>query len=205
MQIVRGTYSFQGRQFDVERGSTVGFHGSDVANPTLDVSADRDVNGIDATVHVKGTAKRPEVNLSSQPPLDEAEILSLIVFGQSVGDLGQAQRTSLAASAGAMAAGTITTPLADSVARALDLDTFEILAPSDSESVPVVSLGSTIGSRIYVGVKREIGGDSSAVSFEYRFTRFLRLVTSFAQGALQAHALERTEAGGIDLLFVFRY
>jgi hypothetical protein len=54
-------------------------------------------------------------------------------------------------------------------------------------------------------VKREIGGDASAVSFEYRFTRFLRLVTSFAQGALQAHALERTEAGGIDLLFVFRY
>jgi autotransporter translocation and assembly factor TamB len=205
VQIVRGTYSFQGKRFDVERGSAVGFHGDDVSDPTLDVSADRDVNGINATVHVRGTAKRPDINLTSQPPLDQAEILSLIIFGQQLGDLGQSQRNSLATSAGAMAAGTLTTPLADSVAEALDLDTFEILAPSDTETLPVVSLGSTIGSRVYVGVKRELGGDASAVSFEYRFTRFLRLVTSFAQGALQAHALERTEAGGIDLLFVFRY
>jgi autotransporter translocation and assembly factor TamB len=205
VEIVRGTYSFQGKRFDISRGSTVQFRGDDPANPSLSVSAERQVNGVDATVSVKGTAKRPQVTLSSVPPLDQAEILSLIVFGQSVGDLGTGDRTALADRAAAMAAGTITTPFADSVARALDLDTFEILAPSDNEQLPVVSVGSTIGSRVYVGLKHEVGGQSSAVSFEYRFTRFLRLVTSFAQGALETHALERVEAGGVDLLFVFRY
>ena len=104
-----------------------------------------------------------------------------------------------------MAAGAITTPLGDSIARALDLDLFEILPPSESELLPVVSVGSQIGSRIYVGAKQEVGGDSTAVTFEYRFARFLRLVTSFAQGALQSHTLERGETAGIDLLFVFRY
>ena len=93
----------------------------------------------------------------------------------------------------------------DSIARALDLDLFEILPPSDTEQRPVVSVGSQIGSRVYVGAKQEVGGDSSAVTFEYRFARFLRLVTTFAQGALQAHSLERSETAGIDLLFVFRY
>jgi hypothetical protein len=99
----------------------------------------------------------------------------------------------------------VTTPLADSIAQALDLDLFEILAPTDTEQLPVVSVGSQIGTRVYIGAKREIGGESSAVTFEYRFAKFLSLVTSFAQGALQAHTLERTEGSGIDLLFVFRY
>lgn len=205
MQVIRGTYSFQGRRFDVQRGSEVNFRGDDVTNPALNVSAERDVSGIAAMVHVRGTAQRPQVNLTSEPPLDEAEILSLIVFGQPLGDLQSTQRTSLAAQAGIMAAGAVTTPLADSIAQALDLDLFEILAPTDTEQLPVVSVGSQIGTRVYIGAKREIGGESSAVTFEYRFAKFLSLVTSFAQGALQAHTLERTEGSGIDLLFVFRY
>ncbi len=205
IELVRGTYSFQGRRFDVQRGSEVRFRGAEPTNPALDVSAERDVSGVAATVHVTGTASRPQLTLTSQPPLDQAEILSLIAFGQPLGDLAQNQRMSLAERAGIMAAGTITTPLGDSIARALDLDLFEILPPSDSETLPVVSIGSQIGSRVYVGAKREVGGDSSAVTFEYRFARFLRLVTSFAQGALQAHTLERSEMAGIDLLFVFRY
>jgi translocation and assembly module TamB len=205
IELIRGTYTFQGRRFDVQRGSEVRFRGAEPTNPSLDVSAERDVNGVAATVHVTGTAKRPALALTSQPPLDQAEILSLIAFGQPLGDLGQSQRLSLAERAGIMAAGAITTPLGDSIARALDLDLFEILPPSESEQLPVVAVGSQIGSRIYVGAKQEVGGDSTSVTFEYRVARFLRLVTSFAQGALQAHTLERGETAGIDLLFVFRY
>jgi translocation and assembly module TamB len=205
MEVIRGSYTFQGRRFEVQRGSQVRFRGGNPVDPALDVAAERDVSGIAATVHVRGSAKRPELALSSEPPLDEAEIMSLIVFGQPLGDLGSSQRTALAEQVGVMAAGAITTPIADSIAQALDLDLFEILAPSGSEQLPVVSVGTQIGSRVYVAAKQEIGGESASVSFEYRFARFLRLVTSFAQGALQAHTLERNEAAGIDLLFVFRY
>jgi autotransporter translocation and assembly factor TamB len=205
MQVVRGTYTFQGKRFDVQRDSEVRFRGGDATDPALDVSAERDVSGIAAMVHVRGTAQRPQVSLTSQPPLDEAEILSLIVFGQPLGDLQSTQRTSLAEQAGIMAAGAVTTPLADSIAQALDLDVFEILAPTDTVKAPVVSVGSQIGSRVYIGARQEIGGEAAAFTFEYRFTRFLRLVTSFAEGALQAHTLERTDSSGIDLLFVFRY
>ena len=205
MQVVRGTYTFQGKRFDVQRDSEVQFRGADVTNPALNVSAERDVSGIAAMVHVRGTARRPQVALTSEPPLDEAEILSLIVFGQPLGDLQSTQRTSLAEQAGIMAAGAVTTPLADSIAQALDLDVFEILAPTDTVKAPVVSVGSQIGSRVYIGAKQELGGEASAFTFEYRFARFLRLVTSFAEGALQAHTLERADSSGIDLLFVFRY
>jgi autotransporter translocation and assembly factor TamB len=205
MDIVRGTYTFQGKRFDVQRDSQVQFRGGDATDPALDVSAERDVSGIAAMVHVRGTAQRPQVSLTSEPPLDEAEILSLIVFGQPLGDLQSTQRTNLAEQAGIMAAGAVTTPLADSIAQALDLDVFEILAPTDTVKSPVVSVGSQIGPRVYIGAKQAIGGEAAAFTFEYRFARFLRLVTSFTEGALQAHTLERTDSSGVDLLFVFRY
>lgn len=207
MAIVRGYYSFQGRRFDVQRDSVVRFRGQSPIDPQIDITADREISGVMTSVNVKGSASRPGIDFSSNPSLDDADVLSLIVFGQSVNDLGGTQRTSLSEKAASMAAGAIATPLADSVARALNLDLFEIQAPSDSSSSPVVSAGSQIGTRLYVGVRQEIGkGDtSSAVSVEYRIASFLRLVTSIAQGAAQKQTTSRDEAGGIDLMFVFRY
>lgn len=207
LAILRGYYSFQGRRFEVQRDSAVRFRGQSPIDPQLDVTADREISGVMTSVNIQGSATRPRIDFSSQPPLDDADVLSLIVFGQSVNDLGGAQRTSLSERAASMAAGAIATPLADSVARALNLDLFEIQAPAGDQRSPVVSVGSQIGTRLYVGVKQEIGrGDtSSAVSVEYRIASFLRLVTTIAQGAAQKQATARNEAGGIDLMFVFRY
>ena len=142
------------------------FRGAEPTNPALDVAAERDVTGVAATVHVTGTASRPQLTSTSQPPLDQAEDPLAHRVRLARGRLAQGQRQSLAERAGRMAAGTITTPLGDSIAKALDLDLFEILPPTDGEQLPVVSVGSQIGSRVYVGAKQEVGGDSSAVTFE---------------------------------------
>jgi autotransporter translocation and assembly factor TamB len=116
------------------------------------------------------------------------------------------QRVSLAERAGTMAAGAIATPLADSVARALNLDLFEIQAPAGDSKAPAVALGSQIGTRLYIGVRQEIGYDEgSALSLEYRLAEFMRVVTSVAQAAQHGRTLGRNEAGGVDLYFVFRY
>jgi autotransporter translocation and assembly factor TamB len=129
--------------------------------------------------------------------------LSLIVFGQPVNDLGLAQRTSLSERAATMAAGAVATPIADAVADALNLDLFEIQTAGES---PVVSLGSQIGTRLYVGVRQEVGkGDASALSLEYRVADFLRFVTSVVHGAAEVNAAERREESGADLIFTWRY
>jgi hypothetical protein len=103
-----------------------------------------------------------------------------------------------------MAAGAIATPITDSVARALNLDLFEIQAPAGD--APIVSLGTQIGSRLYVGVRQQVGRtDSSALSIEYRIASFLRLVTSVVHGAMDTHASERHEQSGADMIFSWRY
>jgi translocation and assembly module TamB len=204
MQFLRGYYSFQGRRFDVRPESSVRFRGLSPIDPALDVAADRLVSGVIASVLVRGSMRDPQVSLSSQPPLDDADLLALIVFGQPVNDLGTSQRASLSERAAAMAAGAIATPITDSVARALNLDLFEI-QPQAGEAA-TVSIGTQIGTRLYVGVRQQVGrGDSSALSVEYRIASFLRLVTSIVHGAMDAHASERYDQSGADMIFTWRH
>jgi translocation and assembly module TamB len=206
LEIQRGYYSFQGKRFEVQRGSDVRFRGGPPTNPTLQISAEREVSGVTAAVQIRGTARNPRIALSSRPPLDESDILSLIIFDRPVNDLASAERVSLAERAGSLAANAIATPLADSVARALNLDVFEIQTGASSGTSPAVTLGSQIGSRLFVGIRQEFGhGDASTVTFEYRVNQLLRLVTSVAYGTLQASATRRIDTGGIDLIYLIRY
>jgi hypothetical protein len=205
-EVVRGTYTFQGRRFDVVPGSEVRFPGGPPSDPLVNVTATREVSGITAQVRLQGPARSPQVTLSSQPPLDEGDVLSLIVFNQPMNSLSASEQINLGERAASIAAGAITTPLADSIARALNLDLFEIQVPTSEDGTGAVAVGTRFGSRVFVGVKRQFGREeASVVSLEYRVTQFLRVVSSVAQGALQAHATRRMDQSGVDLIFVFRY
>ncbi len=205
VDVVRGFYDFQGRRFDIVRGSEVQFHGNQPIDPTLKVDAERDISGVTAQVGLRGSARKPEIQLSSYPPLDQSDILSLIVFGQPVNSLGESQRVNLAQRAGNLALGAVAGPLANSVGEALNLDLFEIRAEGEGGG-PEVALGSQVGSRIFIGLRQEFGKeDVSTVSFEYRLSRLLRLVTSVAQGVEQTHTTRRSDPTGMDLIFVIRY
>src|SRR5690606_31079556 len=46
VRTIRGYYEFQGRRFEVERDGTIGFKGPDLTNPTIDVTAHRDIAGV---------------------------------------------------------------------------------------------------------------------------------------------------------------
>ncbi len=205
ISVVRGFYDFQGRRFDIERGSEVQFRGTTPIDPSLNLTGTRDISGVTAQVGVRGTARQPSIQLSSYPPLDQSDILSLIVFGQPVNALGESQRVNLAQRAGNLALGAVAGPLAESVGRALNLDLFEIRAEG-AGGVPEIALGSQVGSRMFIGLRQEFGREEmSAVSFEYRISRLLRLVTSVAQGASKTHASRRSDPTGVDLIFVYRY
>jgi translocation and assembly module TamB len=206
VSVVRGFYDFQGRRFEIERDSLIRFEGLDPLNPTLRITANREISGVVAQVNLRGTVRAPELMLTSQPPLDEADILSLIVFNQPVNTLGQNERVRLVERAGALAAGYVTAPLADSIADALDLDLFEIRTAGESGTAPSLSVGQQLGGRLYVAFQQEFGPtDMSQLSFEYRLTELFRLVTSIAQGTRRTHRSQRIETGAADLILVISY
>ena len=205
VNFVRGNYTFQGRRFTILRDSALIFAGGDPLNPGLDVRAERQIGGVTAQVRVTGFVRTPELLLTSTPPLDQGDILSLIVFNTTMNELGTGERVSLAGRAGTLAARAFATPLADSVMRALDLDLFEIETNDDVTTGGTLTIGRQVNDRLFVGFRQNFGNDDvSQVSFELRLSQFLRLVTSFAQGADRSRSIPRAETAGLDLFFVIR-
>jgi autotransporter translocation and assembly factor TamB len=209
---VRGTYDFQGRRFDLERGGTLQFVGDPQINPLLDIAATRQIpnTGVQARVHITGTSRAPQLELSSTPPLDEADVLALIVFNRPVNELGTGERSSLAATAGGIATGFIAAPLGESIGKALDLDIFEITTTTESGDPGAgVTLGQQIGDKAFVKLRQEFGDRNvSEFLLEYRLADFLRVQASAApetSGAANRIGQRRIERGGIDLLFFFSY
>src|SRR5206468_3306398 len=100
---VRGYYDFQGRRFEILRDGTVRFEGFEEINPRLDIRTRRIIQGVEARVNIRGTLQNPEIELSSTPPLEQADIMALIVFNQPLNTLGEGQQISLAQRAEAMA------------------------------------------------------------------------------------------------------
>lgn len=210
---VRGFYEFQGRRFTVDRDGTARFRGSSQINPVIDITAERLVpnTGVTAKIHVTGTAKTPHLQLSSDPPLDEADILSLILFNQNVNDLGTGQRASLAETAGGIASGFLAQSLGQSIGKSLDVDLFEITTsdPQTGENAGGVTLGKQVSDKAFVKFQQQFGQRSfTQFMLNYQLTKFLRLDTEVApetSGVANRLTERRIERAGVDLIFFFSY
>jgi hypothetical protein len=204
VRTVRGFYEFQGRRFEVDRESRISWRGPDPTDPVLDITARRQISGVEARVRIRGTAQRPELALSSTPPLDEADVLSLIVFNRPINDLGQGERVSLAERAGGLAAGFVAAPVAEALRGALDVDLLEIEAAGNGG--PTLTIGDQIGERVFVRFRRQFGAQEvNEFLLEYQLADFLRLQTSIAEGGTSRIIGQRVERGGIDLIFFLAY
>jgi autotransporter translocation and assembly factor TamB len=209
---VRGTYQFQGRRFDLQRDGTLRLAGDAQINPALDITATRQIpnTGVEARIRVTGTLKKPELALTSNPPLEESDVLAMIVFNRPVNELGTGERASLAATAGGIATGFIAAPLGESIGRALDVDLFEITTTTDTGELGAgFTVGQQIGDRAFFRLRQQFGEHTiSEFLMEYQLTDFLRLQGSAApetSGSANRIGQRRVERAGIDLFFFFSY
>jgi autotransporter translocation and assembly factor TamB len=204
---VRGRYDFQGRRFEILRAGRIRFSGAEEIDPVLDLNTRRIISGVETFVHVRGTLKQPEVTFSSNPPLDEADILSLIVFNAPINELGEGQQVSLAERAAALAGGYLASGLTRSIADVLELDEFEIVA-GDQGLGPSLTVGEQVGEKLFLRLRQGFGAEQATeMILEYQIADFLRFQGSVAEtsGGAQRSAFRRIERGGLDLIFFFSY
>lgn len=95
-RVVRGTYSFAGKRFDLTRG-VVRFRGGPIGDPELDIAATTTTQGITATITIGGSAQQPQLTFTSTPNLPQDEVLSRLLFGSSVTNLSATEAIQLAA------------------------------------------------------------------------------------------------------------
>jgi translocation and assembly module TamB len=178
-ELVRGSYDFAGRRFDLERG-TIRFLGESPVNPVLDILAEGGVQGLNATIRVTGRGLKPEIAFSSTPALPQDELLSRLLFGTSIANLSAPEALQLAAAVASLSdTGGYLDPI-NAVRTATGLDRLRIL-PADitTGQGTAIAAGKYIGRRVYVEVVTD-GRGYSATQIEYQITRWLSLLSSIS-------------------------
>jgi translocation and assembly module TamB len=210
---VRGTYEYYGRRFEILRDGRIQFQGADPSDPALDLTARRVIqpSGVEARIRVQGTARTPTLSFSSTPPLDESDILALIIFNRDLNSLGATEQGTVASMAGTAAAGLVVSPLADTLGRKLGLEEIDVQTTNDSSGPGgVVTVGDQLGDRLFVRLRQQFGAQEvSELLLEYRLSELMRLQGSVADGDGVGRAnrslTRRVERGGLDLVFYYRY
>jgi translocation and assembly module TamB len=96
LDLIRGTYSFAGKNFEVERGR-VRFRGGALTDPDIDIRATTANDGVTFVINITGTGQRPQIAFTSTPALPQDEVLSRLLFGTNPENLSAVEAIQLAA------------------------------------------------------------------------------------------------------------
>lgn len=178
-ELLRGSYEFAGRNFDLERGS-IRFNGNSPPDPTIDIAAEASIQGLNATIRVTGTGLKPEIAFTSVPAMPEDELLSRLLFGTSITNLSAPEALQLAAAVAALQGGGNGLNPINAVRQAAGLDRLRIL-PADTTTGQGTSIaaGKYITRRTYVELITD-GQGYSATRVEFQITRWLSLLSSIS-------------------------
>ncbi len=193
---VRGTYKIFGKLFKIQEGN-VNFPGIKELNPLLDIKALYSVSDIDVIVGIEGDVKNPNIKLSSDPALEETDIISYLVFGSPSDQLGTGQRSALGQAATGLAGGVALNQL-----RGVLGDDFapDVLSFGTGTAGPELEIGEYLNDDIYIAYERKSSSDSGTsiptdtVKVEYRLLDFLSVGSDVG-----------SEQSGGDLFFNFEY
>ncbi|MDX2023703.1 MAG: translocation/assembly module TamB domain-containing protein [Deltaproteobacteria bacterium] len=169
----RGRVSVLGRAFEIRDTSEVKFMG-EPGNPQLDCTVDHfnDQEQVQITITVKGRAENLNVKFTSNPPLAQTEILSILLTGRrepvgaggARGGGGQPQQQ-----AAALAGGMLASKLRGTILRRLPVDVLSI-------SANAIEAGTYVTDRLYVGYVRRLLAqpwryeNQNALHLEYQLT-----------------------------------
>ncbi len=210
-EIERGEVFFEGNRYRVTRGS-IGFASPTAIEPFFDIEAETDVRAPGQTYRVTlglvGTMERLAFELSSDPPLPEFEIMSLLLG--NIRDPQMAELRTLRAldesrqelfQAGA--ARLLTSPLSSGVGRVVEesfgVDTFQItpslVDPSAQQSAQLLPtarllIGKRISDRAHVTLSRTLTGANQDIIVVLEYDQNDRLSWILSQNEDRTYALD---------------
>ena len=176
LEVVRGTYSFSGRRFDIDHG-IVTFQGP-LTNPALDIAANTVVEGVTAGIVIGGYAQAPQITFTSTPALPQDEVLSRILFGSSVTSLSPVQAIQLASALNSLrgSGGGGLNPLGK-LRGVAGIDRLRVLGADESAGRgTALAAGKYISNNIYVEIITDARG-FTATQLEISLSRALSILS----------------------------
>lgn len=206
-EIDRGEVFFEGNRYRVTRGS-ITFSDPTKLDPYLDIELETDIRVPSETYRVTfgvtGTMDRLDIELSSDPPLQDSEIVSLLLG--DIRDPQAAEIRSLRAQEQARqellqvgAARLLTNPLSSVVEESFGVDSFEIVPalsdPSAQQATQFrptarVLIGKRISDRAHVTFSRAVSGANQDLLVVLEYDQNDRLSWIFSQNADRTYAVD---------------
>jgi len=192
LQLGQGRYRFQGKTFEITTARILFNAEGEVLDVTALYTAS---DATEVTVRLFGPPGRPQIQLSSRPPLDSSGILAVLLYDHRPEELSAQERTDWAAAAASLALQYQAGDMLDSVGRHMGLDAITVVTGDTGQSAGV-GLTKSVGDRVVVEYQQLFGTlPEERVNLRYRINRRL----SFRG---RSSSLDGTTA---DLLWEKRY
>jgi len=176
MTVVRGTYAFGGREFDIEKGE-ITFDGGNLTNPKIEILATAQVDDITGTITIDGLAQNPQITFGSIPALPQDEVLARILFGESVTNLSATQALQLAASLNSLQGGGGGLNPLGKLRTATGIDRLRVLGADDAAGRGTsLAAGQYLTNNIYIEIVTDAKG-FTATQLEIALSRTLSVLT----------------------------
>lgn len=181
LEVIRGRYSFSGKQFELEQG-VISFNGP-MLNPVLAIKAETRIDTVTAGIQVTGSAQQPDIAFVSTPTLPQDEILSRILFGDNVANLSATQAIQLAAALNGLRGGSGGLNPMGKLQGASGLDRIGIVGGDEATGRGTsLAVGQRISNNIYVEIITDSKG-FTATQLEIGLSRTLSLLSKTGTNA----------------------
>ncbi len=160
---VDGRYTAYGQKLDITRGE-LSWSNSAIANPTLDIRAEREVGDVTAGIQVSGRATAPQAEVWASPAMDESEALAYLALGRPLSSASSDEARQLDAASAALSAGG--NLLASQLGTRVGLDDAGVM---DSRALggSVFGIGKYLSPRLYVGYGVSLLGTGQVLTLKY--------------------------------------
>jgi translocation and assembly module TamB len=180
--VINGTYKAYGQDLKIERGRLL-FAGTAIDDPGLDLRAMRKLAEVTAGLSVKGTARRPELTVFSEPALEQSDAIAYLVTGRPLSALksGESDMVGTATRALGAATGYL---LAKSVGAKLGVDA----GVSDEGAIggAAFTVGKYLSPRLYLSYGVGLFTPGEVITLRYRLSKRWQLEAQSASTSTQA-------------------
>jgi translocation and assembly module TamB len=162
LAVADGKYAALGRRLDIQRGRLI-FGGGLLADPGVDLRAQKQFPDVIAGVNVRGTLRAPRMTFFSEPSLPQSQIVSLILAGGSFESAQSTDRDSASRRSAVLAQGGAI--IAQQLGQRVGIEDVSIEQDLSNETSLV--LGKYLSPRLYVSYGVSLAESINTIKLRY--------------------------------------
>ncbi len=192
---VRGFYEYAEKVFTIKSG-TVTFIALKEPDPNLDITAVYKINTVQIFCNITGTASKPVVKLTSDPVMDDSDIIAYLLFGRPVSNLSRSQASNLQSTAATFIGGLVAKNLKDILGGPFNFDIVQYQGGTSGLAGGSLELGKYVAPHVFMTYRRKFGENGgNEVAVEYEITDHFGIESQIGDD----------QTTGADLIWRYKY